>query len=124
MQVIRTTVAGRWALAVLIASFAPAKLLAQSTPAAAPPLPSPVGEQFSPTGVPTPAPGAIGPSNGPGPMLGSPAVGMAPPVVSGPPQVAAVAPSSPPPQSRLGLRHPRERGRLRAKLRSLLHREN
>jgi hypothetical protein len=124
MQVTRTAFAGTSVLALFVVGFAPAKLLAQSVPAAAPPLPSPVQEQFRPTGIPAPAPGAIGPSNSPGAMLGSPAVGIAPPVVSGPPQVAAVAPSSPPPQSRLGLRHLRERGRLRAKLRSLLHREN
>jgi hypothetical protein len=123
MLVIRTAFAGTWVLAVLIVGFTPAKLLAQSVPAAVPPLPSPVQEQFSPTGIPLPAAGAIGPSNAPGAMPGSPAVGLAPPVVSGPPAVAALAPSSPQ-HPRLGLRHPRERGRLRAKLRSLLHREN
>jgi hypothetical protein len=110
MQVIRTAFAIAWVLAVLMIGFAPAKLLSQSVPGAVPPPPSPVQEPFSPTGIPAPA-------------VGSPAVSIAPPVVSGPPAVAAVAPSSPQP-SRLGLRHPRERGRLRAKLRSILHREN
>jgi hypothetical protein len=123
MQIIRTVFAGTWVLPVLIVSFGPAKLLAQSVPAAAPPLPTPVQEQFSPTGIPAPVAGAIGPSNAPGAMPGALAVGIGPPLVSGPPQVAAAAPS-PSQHSRLGLRHPRERGRLRAKLRSLLHREN
>ena len=123
MQVIRAAFAGMWVLEVLIVGFAPAKLLAQSVPAAVPPPPSPIQEQFSTNGIPVPSAGAIGPSNAPGGMPGSPAAGIAPPVVSGPPQVAALTPGSPQ-HSRLGLRHPRERGRLRAKLRSLLHREN
>ena len=122
MQIVRTAFSGTSVLVFLVVGFAQPKLLAQSVSPTAPPLPTPVQEQFAPGTQSMPSAGAIGPVNS-GAMAGSPAASISPPMVSGPPPVAAAAPSSPQ-QSRLGLRHPRERGRLRARLRLLLHREN